>query len=108
MSVANGSSLSNGGPAIVDGEAAPALSSANHGPPLHTEKSDDTERDRKGSHSSVRERDTDRKPSEHRPSDSASTSRRGSELKPIGIINEQNTCFLNSTFQAVSRAHIGC
>lgn len=23
-------------------------------------------------------------------------------LKPIGIINEQNTCFLNSTFQAVS------
>lgn len=24
------------------------------------------------------------------------------ELKPIGIINEQNTCFLNSTFQAVS------
>jgi ubiquitin C-terminal hydrolase len=25
-----------------------------------------------------------------------------SELKPIGIINEQNTCFLNSTFQAVS------
>jgi ubiquitin C-terminal hydrolase len=24
-----------------------------------------------------------------------------SELKPIGIINEQNTCFLNSTFQAV-------
>jgi len=26
------------------------------------------------------------------------------ELKPIGIINEQNTCFLNSTFQAVSRA----
>ena len=25
------------------------------------------------------------------------------ELKPIGIINEQNTCFLNSTFQAVSQ-----
>lgn len=23
-------------------------------------------------------------------------------LKPIGIVNEQNTCFLNSTFQAVS------
>jgi len=28
------------------------------------------------------------------------------ELKPIGIINEQNTCFLNSTFQAVSLACI--
>ena len=26
---------------------------------------------------------------------------KASELKPIGIINEQNTCFLNSTFQAV-------
>jgi len=25
-------------------------------------------------------------------------------LKPIGIVNEQNTCFLNSTFQAVSTA----
>lgn len=23
-------------------------------------------------------------------------------LKPVGIVNEQNTCFLNSTFQAVS------
>jgi hypothetical protein len=30
------------------------------------------------------------------------------ELKPIGIINEQNTCFLNSTFQAVSRAYQSC
>jgi len=29
------------------------------------------------------------------------------ELKPIGIINEQNTCFLNSTFQAVSLAWKG-
>jgi hypothetical protein len=27
------------------------------------------------------------------------------ELKPIGIINEQNTCFLNSTFQAVSQTY---
>jgi hypothetical protein len=37
---------------------------------------------------------------EHR--DSISTNGgKPSELKPIGIINEQNTCFLNSTFQAV-------
>jgi hypothetical protein len=38
-----------------------------------------------------------------------STSSRGQsavELMPIGIINEQNTCFLNSTFQAVSYSYV--
>ena len=28
------------------------------------------------------------------------------ELKPVGIVNESNTCFLNSTFQAVSSLYV--
>lgn len=60
---------------------------------LQPAKSDETARERKVSQSSGKDME--------RPS--ASSSRRPSEqLKPIGIINEQNTCFLNSTFQAVS------
>lgn len=51
------------------------------------------ERDRKISHSSGKD-----------VHDTGSSSRKATELKPIGIINEQNTCFLNSTFQAVSPA----
>lgn len=57
----------------------------------------ETERDRKASHLSGKDME--------RPPATGSSSRRPSErseLKPIGIINEQNTCFLNSTFQAVS------
>ncbi|RYH12490.1 hypothetical protein EON65_38170, partial [archaeon] len=56
------------------------------------------ERDRKVSHSSGKDID-------HQRRDSGSASRKASELKPIGIINEQNTCFLNSTFQAVCQHH---
>ena len=64
--------------------------------PRQSESATETERDRKASHSSGKDVE--------RPS--ASGSRHGSELKPIGIINEQNTCFLNSTFQAVSLVYV--
>lgn len=62
----------------------------------HADTSAETEGDRKASHSSGK--DVDRRPSIAVGSGSRT---HGSELKPIGIINEQNTCFLNSTFQAV-------
>lgn len=62
----------------------------------HAEMGTETERDRKASQSSGK--DVERRPSVAVASGSRT---HGSELKPIGIINEQNTCFLNSTFQAV-------
>jgi ubiquitin C-terminal hydrolase len=76
----------NDNAAVADGHVSPSASQARKASTSH-------ENERKGSTSSGKGLDTH---------DSRSTNDgKPSEFKPIGIINEQNTCFLNSTFQAV-------